>query len=400
MSLPSSSSKPSQTTIKSFFQPRQPKYAAPPSQPQPLPKGLSYEAPPLPPSLTFSSQPNPASATAQTAIATPRPSSQTGTQTQTQQRPVEIPAEAAIRTLSASDIQALRRINALLLPVAYPDSFYTAALSSPFSRAITWSDPAAAAQDQDGASSPSPAEPKLIGGLVARLEPLTATAQALYIQSLALLSPYRAHGLATAALADLLAAPELAALAVTTVYAHVWTENADAIAWYAARGFAQDPRVQERYYHKLRPDTAYVVTRDLAAPLPSRPAMGNASSAPAPSVTAAVANLAQPSPPSSSQETAAATATAVGSVPAPPPPPASDVAASQTRPGPPQSRGLSFQNKRAETEWNDLPSDMAPGLLAPPSRASSGPGSEASSRSSSTVRKKKDRSYPAAAFQS
>ncbi|RBQ72277.1 hypothetical protein VDGD_01914 [Verticillium dahliae] len=43
---------------------------------------------------------------------------------------------------------------------------------------------------------------------------------------------------------------------------------------------------------------------------------------------------------------------------------------------------------------------MAPSLLAPPSRASSGPGSEASSRSSSTVRKKKDRSYPAAAFQS
>ncbi|EEY15529.1 conserved hypothetical protein, partial [Verticillium alfalfae VaMs.102] len=225
MSLPSSSSKPSQTTIKSFFQPRQPKYAAPPSQPQPLPKGLSYEAPPLPPSLTFSSQPNPASATAQTAIATPRPSSQAGTQTQTQtqQRPVEIPAEAAIRSLSASDIAALRRINALLLPVAYPDSFYTAALSSPFSRAITWSDPApAAAQDQGGAASPSPAAPKLIGGLVARLEPLTATTQALYIQSLALLSPYRAHGLETGALADLFGAPELAALAVTTVYAHVW----------------------------------------------------------------------------------------------------------------------------------------------------------------------------------
>ncbi|CRK40065.1 hypothetical protein BN1708_016770, partial [Verticillium longisporum] len=291
------------------------------------------------------------------------------------QRPVEIPAEAAIRTLSASDIQALRRINALLLPVAYPDSFYTAALSSPFSRAITWSDP-----NPDPAP---PAPPKLIGGLVARLEPLTATTQALYIQSLALLSPYRAHGLATAALADLLAAPELAALAVTTVYAHVWTENADAIAWYAARGFARDPRVQERYYHKLRPDTAYVVSRDLAAPLPARPAaMGNASSAPTPSVTAAAANLAQPSPSSSSRETAAA------------------AAASQTRPGPPQSRGQSFQNKRAETEWNDLPSDMAPGLLAPPSRASSGPGSEASSRSSSTVRKKKDRSYPAAAFQS
>ncbi|KAM0273901.1 hypothetical protein ACHAQH_008137 [Verticillium albo-atrum] len=373
MSLPSSSSKPSQTTIKSFFQPRQPKYAAPPLQQQPLPTGLSYEAPPLPLSLSILSQPNPASATTQSSLATPRPSIQ-----------IQIPREAAIRSLSAPDIPALRRINALLLPVTYPDSFYTAAHSTPFSRAITWSDPA---------SSHDPSsEPKLIGGVVARLEPLTATTQALYIQSLALLSPYRSHGLATAALADLLAAPELGPLSVTTVYAHVWTENADAIAWYAARGFTRDPKVQERYYYKLRPDTAYIVRRDLAAPLPQREQpqstnMGNASSNPAPSVTAAAANL----PPSQRQ---AADSPPLAST-APPPP-----ATSQARPGPPQSRGQSFQNKRAETEWNDLPSDMAPTMLAPPSRASSGPGSEASSRSSSTVRKKKDRSYPAAAFQS
>ncbi|KAM0333476.1 hypothetical protein ACHAQA_002138 [Verticillium albo-atrum] len=379
MSLPSSSSKPAQTTIKSFFQPRQPKYAAPPSRQPPLPTGLSYETPlaALPSTPLSQFTPAAAAATAATTATTPpRPS-------------IQIPAEAAIRPLSAPDIPALRRINALLLPVTYPDSFYTAALSTPFSRAITWSDPSAGPGPGPDPSSTTPSDPKLVGGIVARLEPLTATSQALYIQSLALLSPYRAHGLAAAALEALLAAPELASLAVTTVYAHVWTENPDAIAWYAARGFTRDPQVQERYYYKLRPDTAYIVRRDLATPLPpprtsnNTAVMGNTASSPAPSVTAAAANL----PPPPKQAVAAAEAAAADG-----PPP--------TRPGPPQSRGQSFQNKRAETEWNDLPSDMASGLLAPPSRTNSGPASEASSRSSSTVRKKKDRSYPAAAFQS
>ncbi|KAF4446122.1 Pre-mRNA-splicing factor [Fusarium albosuccineum] len=69
-----------------------------------------------------------------------------------------------------------------------------------------------------------------------------------------------------------------------------------------------------------------------------------------------------------------------------------------SRPPLPHS-GRSYQNQRPETEWNDLPDDMANRLLVPPPRGNPGEsGSGASSRSSSTARKKRDRAYPAAAF--
>ncbi|PHH86443.1 hypothetical protein CDD83_10244 [Cordyceps sp. RAO-2017] len=85
-------------------------------------------------------------------------------------------------------------------------------------------------------------------------------------------------------------------------------------------------------------------------------------------------------------------------LPAARPPPSRSSASTPTTHLPPPPRGQSYQNQRPETEWNDLPADMAPGLLAPPRKAGSEPASVASSRSSSTVRKKRDRSYPAAAF--
>lgn len=313
--------------------------------------------------------------------------------------------------MTPDDIQPLKRINALLLPVTYPEAFYNTALTSEFTRVITWADPV----------------PKVVGGIICRLEPIvtndgTTNEQALYIQSLALLSPYRAHGLATAAFADLLRAAAARNStgrnpAIRFVYAHVWTENEDGLRWYAARNFIRDPNPLERYYFKLRPDTAYIVRRNLSPPLPSSPSssssqMGNNASTPSPphagrigpSATAGAANLPSISgPPTSS------------SSPLPPPPPLSSRSQEQrqqnksnppanvSRP-PPSARGESFQNRRAETEWNDLPPDMVSpnGLLAPQrTTGASGDVSEASSMSSSTTtgrRKKEKRAYPSAAF--
>lgn len=76
------------------------------------------------------------------------------------------------------------------------------------------------------------------------------------------------------------------------------------------------------------------------------------------------------------------------------------------RPSPAPS--LSYQKTRPDTEWNDLPAEMVVGnngagtavLGAGPVKAThlSAPGSGASSRSSSSARRKKERAYPAAAF--
>ncbi|KAM0474309.1 hypothetical protein ACHAPX_007644 [Trichoderma viride] len=381
MSLPTTS-KPSQMSIRSFFQAKTPKYAPPPSQSQNSSNNsnnhdITIDAPTIPHS------PVPAAAAASTT--TPQPQSLPQSQSQSDLTPhpnsnpnPNLPREASIRAITSADINALRRLNALLLPVNYPEAFYNRAadpIAGRFSRVITWS--------HDGA------DPKPVGGLVCRVEPDIdvrapdggpQVAQNLYIQSLCLLSPYRSMGLIAAALDNVIAAVVTdPALEVRTVTAHVWTENEEGLHWYEARGFEKLEPAIKGYYLKLRPDSAWVVSKRIGA------SVLNALSSSTPplsrpditSTTAAVMSL----PPMTSQ------------IPPAAPPP------STTRSRPPirAISGQSYQNQRAETEWNDLPTDMAPTLLGPP-KTGSEPGSGASSRSSSTVRRKRDRSYPAAAF--
>ncbi|KAM0453899.1 hypothetical protein ACHAO4_004645 [Trichoderma viride] len=404
MSLPTTS-KPSQMSIRSFFQAKTPKYAPPPSQSQNSSNNshnndITINAPTIP----LSSVPADASTTTTTTttITPPQPQSQS----QSQSNPPanltphpsptpnpNLPREASIRAITPADINALRRLNALLLPVSYPEAFYSRAadpIAGRFSRVITWS--------HDGA------EPKPVGGIVCRVEPDIdvrapdggpQVAQNLYIQSLCLLSPYRSMGLIAAALDNVVAAVVTdPALEVRTVTAHVWTENEEGLHWYEARGFEKHEPAIKGYYLKLRPDSAWVVSKRIGASvlnaLPSSMPPLSRPDININSTTAAVMSL----PPMTNQiPPAAAAATPLAASNGAPLPP------STTRPRPPirAASGQSFQNQRAETEWNDLPTDMAPSLLGPP-KNSSEPGSGASSRSSSTVRRKRDRSYPAAAF--
>lgn len=342
MSLPTNPMKPAQSSIRSFFQPKAPKYAPPPGSQAPA------TAPPAEDSAdTNGSLPEPAA---------PPPREPASTITAP-----NLPREANIRPITSADINALRRINSLLLQVPYSDLFYDRAADEGgegrFSRVITWT--------HEGE------EPQVVGGVVCRAEPVSVHSkdQSLYIQSLCLLSPYRSLGLITAALNVViqaaLAEPELN---VKSMSAHVWTENEEGLQWYDSRGFKRSPNPVNGYYIKLRPDSAWLVKRDLTAiPAPASANGGQQQSVEA-SATAAVVNL----PP-------------MGGPPRPEP-------ASRT------GSGQSFQNRRAETEWNDLPADMANGLVPPPRRGAPGTASGHSSRSSSTQRKKRDRSYPAAAF--
>ncbi|KAK1975887.1 hypothetical protein LZ30DRAFT_332202 [Colletotrichum cereale] len=367
MSLPQTTTmKPTQSSIKSFFQPRQqPSYAPPPPSSKYAPAPTSTQAPtapPLPatkpPTSTPTIAPPPKTTTSPPPAATTLSSAGS----------TLIHPNAAIRPVDDHDLQPLRRINSLLLPVAYPETFYAAALTGPLSRVITWSDPSAPGVEQ------------VVGGVVSRVEPSpfppaspgASPEHALYIQSLGLLSPYRSYGLATATIDHLVAAAAALSPEINLrhIYAHVWTDNEEGMHWYTARGFERYGEPLLGYYAKLRPDSAWIVRRNVG-PL----SIGGAAqhpektSAPIPGPTAAIANL----PPKSG-------------------PPSRATGESLSKP----PSGESFQNRRAATEWNDLPEEMASGLLAPPR---SNGGSGASSRSSSTMRKKRDRSYPAAAFQ-
>ncbi|KAI0968847.1 acyl-CoA N-acyltransferase [Xylaria arbuscula] len=404
MSLPSSNTN-GQSSIRNFFRPKQPAYVAPPG-------ASKKDKRPTPP---------PAAAAASTITTT---TTQQPAATTAPSRPANLHPQATISRIQPEHVSALRRITSLLLPVNYPDSFY-ARLSDPlssgaFSRVILWRD------DKKGPSAPA----KVIGGLVCRPEPspfhsgtvdsraaprgpTTPSTQpnALYIQSLVLLSPYRGLGLAAALLDEVVADAAQSEFACEAVWAHVWTQNDEGMQWYMARGFTRIEEVKQ-YYHKLHPDSAWIVRRDIGPGAVLR--LDDSGSGrgretritePVSSVTAAVANLpiddpassSSPgiTPPPPSEEPSQPSPSLATATPPPPSRPSPNPLPNSSR----STTGQSFQNARPETEWNDLPLDMQVNKAGSSSNNNlSVPGSNASSRSSSAARKKRDRAYPAAAF--
>lgn len=334
-----------QPSIRSFFQPRQPIYSAPP-------------APPVSKSETISPLP-------QISQLPPQPPAKVAKPTST------IPEQATISPILEQHIPALRRINALLLPISYPDSFYHKILSPDapvsFSRVILWTDPKSL-------------QVTVVGGVVCRLDPALASDSTpqgtnyipgsfdIYIQSLALLSPYRRMGLVAEVLKQVIeAATSQSNLKVASLYAHVWTENEEALEWYTSRSFKREEPVLHGYYRRLKPDTAWIFRRRL-----------------------------QPSDHLSNSQSSQNGIPAAQSTE----PTSNSVPASTTRPKiPPSAR--SFQERGPDREWNDLPEDILGSNLKPPSLLGSKDGSATSSRSSSKSgieKGRKKRAYPAAAF--
>lgn len=355
----------SQPSIRSFFQPRLPTYAAPP-----LATNLKNNdaiTPPVTASLPvsqFTEIPQP-----ETRSLSSLPKS-------------SLPPQASISAIQEEHIQPLKRINSLLLPINYPDSFYQKVLNPifppSFSRVILWQD------------EPSQSTPKVVGGIVCRLErDETSKTSAIYLQSLALLSPYRAYGLAAAALNDIVKSAVSATLdeyPITTLYAHVWTENTDALVWYLARGFTKEEPAVQGYYRRLTPGNAWILRRSLATSDHLRHGQSAATKSPFKSIISIPTTL-------------------TSSI---------SITPSETSPAnTPKSlvRATSYQTAGPGHEWNDLPEDILskPSLLESDSslrpadnflKLDGNTGSATSSRSSSSTRAggKKKRQYPAAAY--
>jgi len=308
---------------------------------------------------------------------------------------------ASISPIQPAHTPPLRRINSLLLPINYPDTFYTAAASPTpqnFSRVILWSDPSS--------------EPKVIGGIITRLDPLPQTRDldaqkengniqaqkagngegsgegqgggeyALYIQSLTLLSPYRSLGLASSCLNSLITSATSSHLPkIVEIYAHVWTENREALSWYEKRGFVREGEVVAGYYKRLSPGGAWILRRRLKTSDHFQSGSGfTQKAAPALVVGSGEGRL--------------------GSNDAPPTP-----STPVERPGNTLQHTKSFQDRRPDREWNDLPEDVLKngGGLKPGSAVGSVASSRSSSRSGlgdggSGRGGKKKRVYPAAAF--
>jgi N-alpha-acetyltransferase 50 len=376
-----------QSSIRSFFQPRQPNYTPPPSSTNSNINGIDR----ISPTTTSSSH-------------SPTPPRQTEPETNPlkPRSGTASPPQASISPIHEKHIQQLKRINSLLLPINYPDSFYHKIVdpqNSPnFSRVILWHEPLTVKSVFSSTS-----EPKVVGGIVCRLERDESTrTSAIYIQSLALLSPYRSHGLATRVLYNIIQGvmntPQIG-YPVTSLYAHVWTENTEGLEWYTTRGFTREEPVVHGYYRRLQPGNAWIMRRSLVPSDHLRHFLKPNGLAPSQNGTI----TSQPPLPTTSSAP-----TSTGSSREPSPLPGTRITPS------PVVRAASYQNTGPGHEWNDLPDDIIAGTSKPqtpelsgraasathlmPNASVSATGSAASSRSSSRSGAKKKRQYPAAAF--
>ena len=204
----------------------------------------------------------------------PAPPTHDQTSTETPKRP--LPPNITIEPTTASTLPSFRRILTLLLPIRYPDNFYSESITSPgpssLSHVATWLQPVRAFRQDHASSSSSPlvdplspAPISVVGGIQCRLEPSPndPPSQHLYIQTLAILSPYRGLGIATSLLNTIITTALTHHERVTEIYAHVWEANEEALGWYLRRGFSMESGVVKGYYRRLKPGGARVVRRRL-----------------------------------------------------------------------------------------------------------------------------------------
>lgn len=189
----------------------------------------------------------------------------------------QLPSNILITPPTVATLPSYRRLITLLLPIAYPASFYAASISPPpdtFALLALWHD------------SPT-STPIVVAGIQAHVEPAALSvsidsstpisssslspsrkgkeqapeeAQTLYILTLAVLAPYRGLGIANALLSFLLSLALSRHPFIQSVYAHVWEANTDALEWYVRRGFTVEGLVAS-YYRRLKPSGARVVRR-------------------------------------------------------------------------------------------------------------------------------------------
>ena len=165
------------------------------------------------------------------------------------------PPSTKLRLEPASDpknLASLKRLNSLLLPINYHETFYKDILSNPvdaeLSRVAFW----------DGGIS-------VVGGVRARWDRPAPTQSptggnpngSIYLMTICVLSPFRRLGIARELLGHIVDTAKR--WGVGELYAHVWEDNHEALDWYRSMGFSVDEAVVEGYYRRLRPTGARVV---------------------------------------------------------------------------------------------------------------------------------------------
>ena len=178
---------------------------------------------------------------------------------------LKLPPNVELRACRKEDIKGFKKLNSLLLPIPYGDSFYREILEDDLTNSITlmalWHDDASNLDKEKGL---------LVGAIRCRLfaQPLVDASSIkrkrgpmLYLSTLVLLSPYRSHGIASCML-ELMVKRAVEDHGITSIGAHVWEANEEGLAWYHKRGFREVGR-EEGYYRRLNPQGAVVMQKDV-----------------------------------------------------------------------------------------------------------------------------------------
>ena len=183
------------------------------------------------------------------------------------------PSNVQIEPVTPLTLPSYRRIITLLLPIRYPDKFYKETIAntseSSLARVAVWLEGAILNNPINLGSPTAHCEPntvqrKVIGGIQCRVEQnpsMLIGEHQLYVQTIGVLAPYRQLGIATRLLQEIIMTVVKYHENVTSIYAHVWEANTDALEWYTRRGFSIESGVIEGYYRRLKPSGARIVRR-------------------------------------------------------------------------------------------------------------------------------------------
>ncbi|KAJ4347531.1 hypothetical protein N0V95_005362 [Ascochyta clinopodiicola] len=165
-----------------------------------------------------------------------------------------LPPNVELAPLTDEHLDAFKRLNALTLPIPYPESFYKETMTEPH-HSITLIALWHSASEEDTEEEKEKAKPRLIGAIRCRLLPSSQ----LYISTIGMLSPYRTHGIAMHLL-QAVVKKAVAEHGVRCVTAHVWEANEEGLEWYQKRKFEILGK-EEAYYRKLKPQGAFLVRK-------------------------------------------------------------------------------------------------------------------------------------------
>lgn len=163
-----------------------------------------------------------------------------------------LPDNVQLAPLTEEHLMAYKQLNALTLPIPYPESFYKETMTEPhlgITLVALW-------HATPGWRSVSSSEnPQLVGAVRCRILP----GSQLYISTIGILAPYRTHGIAMHLL-QAIVKKAVYLHGVRCVTAHVWEANEEGLEWYKKRDFEILAK-EDGYYRKLRPQGAFLVRK-------------------------------------------------------------------------------------------------------------------------------------------